>query len=68
MVDKNNILLNLYQDAEQPNSYGSIHGLLQNARKILPSINRKDVINFLKAQKAYTLHRITNKIFFYVEE
>ena len=63
MVDKNNILLNLYQDTEKTNSYGSIRGLLQNAKKILPSINRKDVINFLKTQKAYTLHWITNKIF-----
>ena len=29
-------------------------------KKILPSINR-DVINFLKTQKAYTVHRVTNK-------
>ena len=63
MVDKNNVLLNLYQDTEKPNNYGSIRGLLQNAKNTLPSINRKDVINFLKIQKAYTLHRITNKNF-----
>ena len=63
MVDKYNVLLNLYRDVEKPNSYSIIRGLLQNGKKILPSINQKDVINFLKAQKAYTLHRITNKIF-----
>ena len=61
MVDKNYILLNLYQDAKKPNSYRSIRGLLQNAKKILPSINREDVINFLKTQKAYVLHSVTNK-------
>ena len=61
MVEKSNVLLNLYQDTEKLNSYGSIRGLLQNAKTILPSINRKDVINFLKTQKAYTLHQITNK-------
>ena len=63
MVDKNDILLNLYQDAKNPNSYGSIQNLLQTAKNFLPSIKRED-INFLKTQKAYTLHRVTNKIFF----
>ena len=62
MVDKIDILFNLYQDAKKPNSYGSIHRLLQNAKNILPSINL-NVIHFLKAQKAYTLHRVTNKFF-----
>ena len=63
MVNKNEILLNLYQDIKNPNSYGSIQGLLQNAKQILPSIKRDDVVNFLKCQKAYTLHRVTNKRF-----
>ena len=63
MVNKNEILLNIYQDTKNPNSYGSIQGLLQNAKKILPSIKRDDVVNFLKSQKAYTLHRVTNKRF-----
>ena len=62
MVNKNEILLNLYQDIKNPNSYGSIQGLLRNAKQILPSIKRDDV-NFLKCQKAYTLHRVTNKRF-----
>ena len=63
MVNRNEILLNLYQDIKNPNSYGSIQGLLQNAKQILPSIKRDDVVNFLKCQKAYTLHRVTNKRF-----
>ena len=64
MLDKNDILLDLYQDAKNPNSYGSIQGVLKNAKNILPSIKREDIINFLKAPKAYTLHRVTNKKFF----
>ena len=63
MVNKNDILLDLYQDAKNPNSYGSIQGLLQNAKNILLSIKRDDVVNFLKTQQAYTLHRVTNKKF-----
>ena len=63
MVNKNDILLDLYQEAKNPNSYGSIQGLLQNAKNILPSIKREDSVKFLKTQKAYTLHRVTNKKF-----
>ena len=33
MVDKNDILPNLYQDAEQSNSCSSMRSLLQNAKK-----------------------------------
>ena len=62
MVDKHDILLDLYQEAKYPNSYGSIQGLLQNARKKnFPLAKREDIVNFLKTQKAYTLHRVTNK-------
>ena len=61
MVDKNDILLDLYQDAKIPNSYDSIQRLLQSAKNFLPSIKREDIVNFLKIQKAYTLHRVTNK-------
>ena len=46
MMNKNEILLNLYQDIKNPNSYGTIQGLLQNAKQILPSIKRDDVVNF----------------------
>ena len=63
MVNKNDILLALYQDTINPNSFGSIQGLLQNAKNFLPSIKRDDIVNFLKSQKAYTLHRVTNKKF-----
>ena len=71
MVNKNEILLDLYQDAKDPNSYGSrpIQGLLQNAKKILPSIKRDDIVKFLKSQKAYSLLYIELQIKdSYVEE
>ena len=51
MVNKNDILLDLHQDTRNPNSYGSIQGLLQNAKKILPSIKRDDIAKFLKSSK-----------------
>ena len=52
MVNKNDILLDLYQEAKSPNSYGSIQGLLQNAKRILPSIKIEDIVNFFKNSKS----------------
>ena len=51
MVDRNDVLLGLYQDAKNPNSYGSTQGLLQSAKIFLPSIKREDIVDFLKTQK-----------------
>ena len=33
MIDKNNVLLNSYQDTEKPNSYGSICGFYKMPKK-----------------------------------
>ena len=63
MVNKDDVLLNIYQDTSHPGSYGSIKSLLNAARKTLPSIKRSDVIEFLKNQPAYTLHKVTQKKF-----
>ena len=63
MVNKNDILLDLYQEAKNPNSYGSIQDLLLNAKIFLPLIKREDIVKFLKTQKACTLHRVANKKF-----
>ena len=52
LVNKNVILLDLYQDAKNPNSYGSTEGLLQKAKNILPSIKREDIVNFFKNSKS----------------
>ena len=63
MVTKNEILLRLYETSKSPHSYGGIDGLLENARKIDPSITRKEVKSFLEKQESYTLHKITRKKF-----
>ena len=64
MVDKQNeILLNIYKDTKNPSSYGSIKNLLHAAKKQIPTIKKDDIIQFLKSQKAYTLHKITQKNF-----
>ena len=63
MVNKNDVLHDLYQDTKNPCSYGSILNLLKNARKILPSISRSDVTKFLRNQHSYTLHKVTQKNF-----
>ena len=63
MVNKYQILLRLYETCKIPHSFGGIEGLLKNARKEDQSITRKDVINFLKGQPSYTLHKITPKKF-----
>ena len=61
--NKEEILLRLYKTPQTPNSFGSIDGLLKNAKKVDPSITRKDVTNFLDGQPSYTLHKITPKRF-----
>ena len=63
MVNKCDILHRLYEAIEEPSSYAGVSNILQNARKIDPSIKKKDIIDFLKQQKSYTLHRLTRKHF-----
>ena len=63
MVDKNETLLRLYETSKEPQSFTGIQGLLENARKVDPSISRKDVKSFLEKQDSYTLHKITPKKF-----
>ena len=59
----NRILNNLYSNIKQPSSFTSINNLYKAAKQIDPSITLTDVKNYLKSQKSYTLHRITNKRF-----
>ena len=63
MVNIKETLSKLYSDLKSPNSYGGIQSLLKNARKINPSITINDVNEFLKSEKAYTLHKLTPKKF-----
>ena len=63
MVNKNETLRRLYETSKTPHSFTGIQGLLKTARKIDPSITRKDVKSFLEKQESYTLHKITRKKF-----
>ena len=63
MVNKNETLSRLYETSKTPHSFTGIQGLLKTARKIDPSITRKDVKSFLEKQESYTLHKITRKKF-----
>ena len=63
MVDTNKILLDIYQDTKNPNSYTGVQKLLHAVKKHHPSITKHDIIQFLKSQKAHTLHKITQKHF-----
>ena len=63
MMNKNKILLRLYETSNLPHSFSGVQNLLKNAKKINPTINRKDVKSFLEKQDSYTLHKITKKKF-----
>ena len=65
MVDtaKEDILLRLYETSNLPHSFGSIAGLLKNAKKEDPSITKREVQEFLQRQRSYTLHKLTRKKF-----
>ena len=63
MVNKELLLLRLYETSKSPHSFGGINRLYHLAKKEDPSITRKDVINFLEKQSSYTLHKNTRKKF-----
>ena len=59
-----NLLERLYSNVELSNSsFTGINNLYTEARKVNPDITIKDVKNFLKTKKSYTLHRLTRKRF-----
>lgn len=57
-VDKiSNILKRIYYDAEHPASFSSAEKLHDAANEIDRTITRSDVLQWLKSQRVYTLHR-----------
>ena len=62
-VDREKILLDLYQNPESVSSFSSPKKLYTRAKKIIPYITLKDVYSFLQKQESYTLHRLTRKKF-----
>ena len=63
MVNKDRVLLHLYETCKSPHSFGGVDGLLKIAKKEHPYITKNDVINFLQDQSSYTLHKNTRKRF-----
>ena len=63
MVDKNQILQQVYENVANPHSFGGIQSVLKHARKLDSSVTYQDVVNFLQKVDAYTLHKCTRKKF-----
>lgn len=47
----------IYLDAGRPGALGGVAPLLREAKKSAPQITRDDVIEFLKTNRTYTLHK-----------
>lgn len=50
-------LKELYHSTKTPGGLGGVGQFYQSAKKIIPGITRKEVSDFLKTQRVYTLHK-----------
>ena len=57
------LLTELYYNAESPACYAGVSALLRHAKKLKPSVRKKDVEDFLYRQRTYTLHKPRRKRF-----
>ena len=57
------ILKDLYRNLKMSSSYSGAQNLYREAKKINSDITLKDVKNYLKSEKSYTLHKGTKKRF-----
>ena len=62
MVEFKEALDRIYTDPSSPGGYSSLERLYKEARKIHPNIKRRDVEEFLAANRTFTLfkHRRLN--------
>ena len=51
------VLKSIYYDPSNPAGFSGINQLYQSAKKVIPSITKKEVYNFLHSQYTYTLHK-----------
>ena len=51
------VLKSIYYNPAHPAGFGSVNGLYQNAKKIIPKITKQQVYKWLHSQTAYTLHK-----------
>ena len=57
-------LSKIYHDPKDPYSLGGVERLLQRARQLhVPGVKRKTVLEYLKSEQAYTLHKPTRRPF-----
>jgi hypothetical protein len=59
----NAILKRLYNDPKFPSAFAGIEQLWQEAKKEIPSLNKKQVKEWLEGSRTYTLHRPRRIIF-----
>ena len=59
----NNLLNDIYYDSKNPGSLGGINKLYLQAKSYEPGIKYKDVLNWLRSQNVYTLHRPARRRF-----
>ena len=51
-------LKRIYHDPQDPGSLGGVERLLRRAKQIkVPNVNRQMVVDFLRGEQAYTLHK-----------
>ena len=58
-----NKLKSIYYDSKDPASFGGINALLARAKNKGLDVSRDQIINFLKTQDTYTLHKPVRKRF-----
>ena len=57
------LLKKVYYDPKSPAAFSGIENILRVAKKSLPTIKRRDVINWLVKQHTYTLHKPVRRKF-----
>ncbi len=55
--DVEKLLHELYYDSKHPSAYTSIQNVYRAARKIIPSLDRRDVDEWFQKQLTATLHK-----------
>ena len=63
MADKEDVLKEIYYDPAHPASLGGAQRLFEAARKRLPDLKKDKVVEWLRGQDAYTLHRSSRQRF-----
>jgi transposase InsO family protein len=63
MTNWNEKLSPLYYSPDQPGAYGGVDRLYARAKRLYPSLTRSNVVEWLREQDSYTLHKPTKQKF-----